>query len=140
MNCSICDCVHTANSTEFIRAKNEEYRKGYEKALAACEQDRPESFKSWTEEHIGKIIRSYEKWDKFTKEERNWLKRRLEVELLKSLRYIGKLPPCCRVPIIVDQDFQYLYRELRIDPNLVKRISKGDDRHEHSTNQKGSSK
>lgn len=134
MNCSICDCIRTANSTEFIRAKNEEYRKVYEKALAECEQDRPESFKSWSEEHISKIIRSYEKWDKFTKEERSWLKRRLAVELLKSLRYVGQLPPCCRVPIVVDQDFQYLYQELRIDPDLVKRISKGDDRHEHSIN------
>lgn len=33
MNCSICDCIATANSPEFIRAKNEEYRKGYEKAF-----------------------------------------------------------------------------------------------------------
>jgi len=119
----ICDCIATANSPEFIRAKNEEYRKGYEKALAECEQDRPESFKSWSEEHTSKILRSYKEWDKFTKEERSWLRCRL-VELLKDLRYV-QLPPCCQVPIIVDQDFQYLYQSLRIDPDLVKRISKG---------------
>lgn len=118
-------CVHCANSPEFIRAKNEEYRKDYEKALAECEQNRPESFKTWSEEYTNKILRSYNEWDKFTKEERSWLKRRLEVELLKSLRYVGQLPPCCRAPIVVDQDFQYLYRELRIDPDLVKRVSKG---------------
>ena len=118
----ICDCIATANSPEFIRAKNEEYRKGYEKALAECEQNRPESFKSWSEERISKIIRSYEKWDIFTKEERSWLKCRLAVELLKDLRYVGQLPPCGRVPIVVDQDFQYLYQELRIDPDLVKSI------------------
>ena len=122
----ICDCIATANSPEFIRAKNEEYRKGYEKALAECEQNRPESFKSWSEERISKIIRSYEKWDKFTREERNWLKLRLEVELLKNLRYVGQLPPCCQAPIIVDQDFNYLYRELCIDPDLVKRVAKGE--------------
>ena len=126
MNCSICDCIATANSPEFIRAKNEEYRKNYEKALAECEKDRPESFESWSEERISKILRSYEGWDKFTKEERSWLKRRLGVELLKRLRYVGQLPPCSRVPIIVDQDFQYLYMELRIDPDLVKRVSKGE--------------
>lgn len=135
MKC-ICDCIATANSPEFIRAKNEEYRKAYEKALAECEKDRPESFKSWSEEHTNKILISY-KWDKFTKEERSWLKRRLEVELLKSLRYVGQLPPCCRAPIVVDQDFQYLYQSLRIDPNLVKRISEGnpknkDNNHAHA--------
>ena len=118
-----CDCVHTANSPEYIRAKNEEYRKNYEKALAECEQNRPDSFKSWSEEHLSKILGSYKEWDKFTKEERSWLKCRLSVELLKNLRYVGQLPPCCRVPIVVDQDFQYLYRELRIDPNLIKRMS-----------------
>ena len=101
----ICDCIATANSPEFIRAKNEEYRKAYEKALAECEKDRPESFKSWSEEHTNKIL--------------------IAVELLKDLRYVGQLPPCGQVPIIVDQDFQYLYRELRIDPDLVKRVSKG---------------
>ena len=125
MKLPTCDCIATANSPEFIRAKNEEYRKNYEKALAECEQNRPESFKSWSEEHISKILRSYEGWDKFTKEERSWLKCRLEVELLRSLRYVGQLPPCCRAPIIVDQDFQYLYQGLRIDPDLVKRVSKG---------------
>jgi len=125
MQC-ICDCIATVNSPEFIRAKNEEYRKNYEKALAECEQDRPESFKSWSEERISKIIRSYEKWGKFTREERSWLKRRLEVELLKNLRYVGQLPPCGRVPIVVDQDFQYLYQGLRIDPDLVKRVAKGE--------------
>ena len=135
----ICDCIATANSPEFIRAKHEEYRKGYEKALAECEKDRPESFKSWSEEHTNKILISYKEWDKFTKEERNWLKRRLEVELLKNLRYVGQLPPCCRAPIVVDQDFQYLYQGLRIDPNLVKRISKGnsknkDNNHAHAIN------
>ena len=122
----ICDCIATANSPEFIRAKNEEYRKDYEKALAECEQDRPESFKSWSEEYTLKIIESHEEWDKFTKEERSWLKRRLEVELLKRLRYVVQLPSCCRVPIIVDQDFQYLYQGLRIDPDLVKRVTKGE--------------
>ena len=134
MNCSICDCISTANSPGFIRAKNEEYRKSYEKALAECEQDRPESFKSWSEERISKILGYYKEWGKFTREERSWLERRLRVELLKNLRYVGQLPPCCRAPIIVDQDSHYLYRELRIAPNLVKRISKGDDRHEHSIN------
>ena len=134
MCCSICDCIHTANRPEFIRAKNEEYRNGYEKALAECEQDRPESFKSWSEEYTLKIIGSHEEWGKFTKEERSWLKRRLEVELLKSLRYVGQLPPCSRAPIIVDQDFQYLYRELRIDPNLIKKVSNGDNHHEHPIN------
>ena len=122
-----CDCVHAANSPEYIRAKNEEYRKNYEKALAECEQNRPDSFKSWSEELLSKILGSYKEWDKFTKEERSWLKCRLSVELLKNLHYVGQLPPCCRVPIVVDQDFQYLYRELRIDPNLVKRVSKGAD-------------
>ena len=96
MNCSICDCARAANSPEYIRAKNEEYRKNYEKALAECEQIRPDSFKSWSEEHTNKILRSYEEWDKFTKEERSWLKLRLEVELLKSLRYVGQLPPCVK--------------------------------------------
>ena len=122
----ICDCIATANSPEFIRAKNEEYRKAYEKALVECEKDRPESFKSWSEEHTSKILRSYNGWDKFTKEERSWLRCRLAVELLKDLRYVGQLPPCCRVPIIVDQDFQYLYQGLRIDPDLVKRVAKGE--------------
>lgn len=134
MNRSICDSIRTANSPEFIRAKNEEYRKVYEKALDECEQDRPESFKSWSEEYTLKIVRSHEEWGKFTGEERSWLKRRLEVELLKNLRYVGQLPPRCRVPIIVDQDFQYLYQELRIDPDLVKRVAKGDNHHEHSSN------
>ena len=125
MQC-ICDYIAAANSPEFIRAKNEEYRKNYEKALAECEQNRPESFKSWSEEYTSKILRSYEEWDKFTKEERSWLKCRLTVELLKSLRYVGQLPPCGRAPIIVDQDFYYLYQGLRIDPDLVKRVAKGE--------------
>ena len=123
MKLQICDCVRAANSHEYIRVKNEEYRKDYEKALAECEQNRPDSFKSWSEEHLSKILSSYNEWDKFTKEERSWLKCRLSVELLKNLRYVGQLPPCGRVPIVVDQDFQYLYRELRIDPNLIKRVS-----------------
>ena len=125
MQC-ICDRIATANSPEFIRAKNEEYRKNYEKALAECEQNRPDSFKSWSEEHTSKILRSYKEWGKFTKEERCWLKLRLEVELLKSLRYVGQLPPCTvKLPDFVDYDFQNLYMGLRVDPNLIKRVSKG---------------
>ena len=98
MQC-ICDCIAAANSPEFIRAKNEEYTL--------------------------KIVRQHKEWGKFTKEERSWLRCRFAVELLKDLRYVGQLPPCCRVPIIVDQDFQYLYQGLRVDPNLIKRMSKG---------------
>ena len=124
MKLTTCDCVRAANSPEYIRAKNEEYRKKYEKALAECERNRPDSFKSWSEERTNKVLRSYKEWDKFTKEERSWLRCRLAVELIKSLRYVGQLPPCGRVPIVVDQDFQYLYRELRIDPNLVKKYQK----------------
>ena len=82
-----------------------------------------------TKEQVNKLIQAHRsEWDRLTADEKSWLKRQLTVEVQKGLRHVGKFPPCqLELPIVVDQDFQYLYRELRIDPNLVKRVSKGAD-------------